>query len=168
MKTTSGGMQLMEPVSPETLLPSTGLWPWWTGGILAAITVIGLCIWLARRRGKIDPAALRRAAYQEALAGLDAVQTADPRDAAVRVSLLLRRYLSVAAADPALFETHEEFISRHDALAALKPEACIAACEHFTRLATLKYGPPRDDAEAGDVVRDSRQLLETLHSGFAA
>jgi hypothetical protein len=168
MKPSSNGMQLMEPVSPETLLPSIGLWPWWTGGILAVIAAIALCIWLARRRGKADPVALRRAAYQEALAGLDAVQTADPRDAAVRGSLVLRRYLSVAAADPALFETHEEFISRHDALAALKPEARSAACEHFTRLATLKYGPPRADAEAGDVVRDSRQVLETLHTGFAA
>lgn len=168
MKPTSGSMQLMEPVSPETLLPAIGMWPWWVGGILIAITVIGLCIWLARRRRKADPMALRRAAYQEALAGLDAVETTDPRDAAIRGSLVLRRYLSVAARDPALFETQEEFISRHDALAALKPDARAAACDHFARLATLKYGPPRGDAEASDVIRDSRQLLETLHSGFAA
>lgn len=168
MKPTSGGMQLMEPVSPETLLPTIGLWPWWVGGTVAVLSIVSLWLWLARRRGKADPMALRRAAYQEALAGLDSVETTDPRDAAIRGSLVLRRYLSVAAGDPALFETHEEFISRHDALAALKPDARAAACDHFARLATLKYGPPRAIAEAGDVVRDSRQLLETLHSGFAA
>jgi len=41
----------------------------------------------------------------------------------VLASLILREYLSSAAGDPALFETHEEFISRHDALQSLTPDA---------------------------------------------
>lgn len=83
-------------------------------------------------------------------------------------SLILRKYLSAAANDPALFETHEEFISRHDSLQALKPEARAAAEAGFTRLASLKYAPEIQEDAPAQVIADSRALLETLHQGFAA
>jgi hypothetical protein len=67
-----------------------------------------------------------------------------------------------------LFETHEEFVSRHDALLALTPEARAATETGFTRLAALKYAPEIPDAVPAEVVAESRALLETLHHGFAA
>jgi hypothetical protein len=97
------------------------------------------------------------------LASINAPQS---REAAVQCSLILRHYLSVAANDPALFETHEEFISRHDSLKALT-ELARAACEAgFARLASLKYSAGFPDINPPEVVTESQALLETLHHGF--
>jgi hypothetical protein len=169
MKDTAERLQLMEPVSPEALVPAIGLWPWFVGGaalILLAIAITFLVI--ALRKHTRDPNAARHAAYQDAIGGLDPDGAADPRDAAIRSSLVLRRYLSVAAADPALFETHEEFVSRHDALAAMKAEVRETTARGFTRLAAMKYGPDSPAADPREIMREARQLLDTLHRGFAA
>ena len=169
MKETAERLELMEPVSPEALVPSIGLWPWFVGGaalVLLAIALVFLVI--ALRKHAIDPKAARQAAYQDAIGGLDPNTATDPRDAAIRSSLVLRRYLSVAAADPALFETHEEFISRHDALSALKPEVRDTTSQGFTKLAAMKYGPDSPAADPREIMREARQLLDTLHRGFAA
>lgn len=162
------GLELLEPASPEALLPQIGLWPWFAGAAVLAILVLVLCLVLRKRKLRFDPVTARNAAYQEAAADLQTATAADTRDAAVRSSLVLRRYLSAAAGDPALFETHEEFVSRHDALNALTPEARAAAGEGFTRLASLKYGPELPEIAPTEVIGESRKLLETLHQGFAA
>lgn len=169
MKKTAERLELMEPVSPEALVPAIGLWPWFVAGgalILLAIAVVFLVI--ALRKQTRDPNAQRQAAYQDAIGGLDPNGATDPRDAAIRSSLVLRRYLSVAAADPALFETHEEFVSRHDALAAMKPEVRETTAQGFAKLAAMKYGPESPSADPREIMREARQLLDTLHRGFAA
>ncbi len=159
----------MEPASPEALIPRIGLWPWFAGAAALVLVVLAV-IWIVRRRRRtaINPDAQRIAAYQEAVTGLDGMQAVDAREAAVRCSLVLRRYLSVAARDPSLYETHEEFVSRKEALQILRPEARAAATENFARLATLKYGPSPRETDPSRVIGDSRTLLETLHGGFAA
>ncbi len=172
MNETSERMELMEPASPEALLPSIGLWPWFVGAaalflLAAAITVL-IVLLVRSRRPDTDRHAARAAAYREALGGLAPDGPADARDAAIRSSLVLRRYLSVAASDPALFETHEEFVSRHNSLSALKPEIREAAGAGFNNLAAMKYGPSSPDADPREIMRESKQLLETLHRGFAA
>lgn len=168
MGETNTGFELKEPASPEALVPSIGLWPWWLGAALVLAAVV-LALVLARRKRKpYDPAAARGEAFAEAAAALGQITADHARAAAVQSSLILRRYLSAAAGDPALFETHEEFVSRHDALQALTPEARQAADRGFARLAALKYAPGTPDAPPGEVVAESRALLETLHHGFAA
>ena len=129
-----------------------------------------MIVWLvfALRKQTRDPKSLRNAAYQDAISGLDPNSATDPRDAAIRSSLVLRRYLSVAAADPALFETHEEFVSRHGALAALKPEVRETTSQGFAKLAAMKYGPESPATDPRGIMSDARQLLDTLHRGFAA
>jgi hypothetical protein len=97
-----------------------------------------------------------------------AIATDDVRNAAVLASLILRKYLSIAAGDPALYETHEEFVARHDALSALAAEARAATAEGFGRLAALKYAPEIPAAAEEEVIAQARTLLETLHHGFAA
>ena len=74
----------------------------------------------------------------------------------------------VRAGDPALFETHEEFVARHDALAALSADARHAAESGFSRLVALKYSPEIPQGDPKEVISDSRALLKTLHQGFAA
>ena len=163
-------LELRDAAIPDELLPGYGLeWWWLVAGIFALVVL--LVVVMLRIRGKKEapsPAMLRESAFREAMAALSGSAPADARAAAVLASLAVRKYLSVAAADPALFETHEEFLARHNALNAFKPEARAKAESGFTRLAALKYAPQETDASAADVIAESRTLLQTLHHGFAA
>jgi hypothetical protein len=161
--------ELMEPVSPEALVPDLGLWPWFAGaGVLALLIVVALVVFRKRKTAGPDIQAIRKAAFAEATAAFENIHPENARESAVLSSLVLRKYLSAAADDPALFETHEEFVARRDSLLTLTPEARATAEEGFTRLAALKYAPEIPAAEPARVVADSRALLETLHHGFAA
>ena len=168
MNETEAGFRLMEPASPESLVPEYGLWPWFVAG--AVLLVIALVLWriLKQRRTVIDPQAARKAALVQALEALNAANPDSARNAAIQSSLILRKYLAQAASDPALYETHEEFVSRQDSLQALTAEARCAAETGFTKLASLKYAPEIPDADPAGVVAESKALLETLHQGFAA
>ena len=84
----------------------------------------------------------------------------------MQTSLILRKYLSLAADDPALFETQEEFIARNDALVSLTETARAACAAGFARLAAFKYAPEVPDVPPAAVVDNARELLETLHRGF--
>jgi hypothetical protein len=163
-------LELRDAAIPDALMPGYGLeWWWLVAGIFAFIVL--LVVVMLRIRGKAQApsaAALRESAFREAMAALTDSAPADARAAAVLSSLAVRKYLSVAAEDPALFETHEEFIARHNALNAFKPEARAAAETGFTRLAALKYAPQEPDASSANVIAESRTLLQTLHHGFAA
>ncbi len=159
----------MEPASPEALVPGYGLWPWFVAaGMLALLVIVLLIVFRKRRQAPASLLLQRIAAFSEASAALAEAGRTSARETAVLTSLILRKYLSVAANDPALFETHEEFISRHDSLQALTPDARAAAESGFTRLAALKYAPEAPAEEPAQVITDSRALLETLHRGFAA
>jgi hypothetical protein len=160
--------ELKEPAPPDALVPSIGLWPWWVGGTLLVLLAILLLVVFRKRAVPPDPAAARNAAFREAMAALAGASAPSAREAAVQGSLILRRYLSAAAADPALFETHEEFVARRDSLNALTEAAREAAAGGFSRLAALKYAPEIPDADPAGVLADSTRLLETLHGGFAA
>jgi hypothetical protein len=170
MNENTTGLELQDAASPEALLPDHGLWPTWATFVLLAL-VIAVALYLAFRKRKAvpeDPRRIREDAFRAAQAALSTIRIDDPRDAAVQCSLVLRKYLSIAAADPALFETHEEFIARRDALQALTDAARSAAESGFGRLAALKYGPEIPGTPAADVVAESRALLESLHHGFTA
>jgi 4-amino-4-deoxy-L-arabinose transferase-like glycosyltransferase len=170
MTISASALELRDGPLPDGLIPTHGMWPWWVGAGLVA--VLALILWRLlrpRRPAAADPLESRHRAYVEALAALDAAQSAGGvREAAVQASLILRKYLSLAAADPALFETHEEFMARHHALSALTAPARSAAADGFARLARLKYGPGDPVVDSAALVSEARTLLETLHRGFAA
>lgn len=160
--------QLLEPASPEALLPVGGWWHGWAVAALAALVVVALAWWWRRRRSAAGFLTIRNAAYAEAVAALARVTTDDVRDAAVQASFILRRYLAVAAGDPALYESHEEFILRRDVLPALAAADRAAAAAGFSRLAAMKYAPEIPAAAVPDVIAQCRELLENLHTGLAA
>lgn len=168
MSETNNGFKLLEPAPPVSLLPDSGLWPWFLAGGILLVIGIAIMIFVRTRKQTMDPHAARKAAFAEASTALQNSAPENARDAAIQSSLILRKYLAVAAADPALYETHEEFISRHDSLSALSPAARAAAESGFTALAALKYAPEIPDAAPAAVVADSRALLETLNQGFSA
>ena len=169
MNETSNSLELLEPVSPETLVPDSWVEPWMIAAAVALlVALLAVAFFVKRKPAPPDPAAAREAAYKDAALQLSNVTTDAPRDAAVQCSLIVRNYAARAAGDPALFETHEETVARHEALANFSEEARTAAAAGFARLAALKYAAVPPEAVAADVVADSGALLETLHRGFQA
>jgi hypothetical protein len=162
--------ELLEPVSPETLVPNSWVEPWMIVTALVALLILVGGVWLLTRKkaGPLDPRLAREAARAEAAAALDKIGEVPPREAAVVSSLVLRKYLATATGDPALFETYEETISRHEALKDFSEEARGSATIGFTRLAAIKYSPEDSDMETPQVVAGSRNLLEILHTGLRA
>lgn len=161
--------ELMEPPPVDPLLPAFGPWVW-VAAAAALLAAAGLAIFLLRRRAARGGTAdsMKQAAYRDALAALDDMTGASAREAAVRCSLVLRNYLVKALSDPALFETHEEFVARHDALQGLEPAARESARRCFANLSQAKYAPEGPARTPGEIVDESRGLLETLHRGLAA
>lgn len=169
MNEKSGNFELLEPVSPESLVPDTWVEPWMiAAAVLLAIALLAVVIFKKKRVAAIDPRAVRQAAHAEATAALDKIGAVPAREAAVRSSLILRRYLSVVAGDPALFETHEEYVSRHEALKDFSDDARGSASLGFARLAAMKYAAETPAMATAEVISGSRTLLEILHHGIRA
>lgn len=172
MSERSTGFELMEGGPPEVLLPEVGLWPWFAlgGGLLAMVlALVMLGVVLRKRRRAIDPQAARKAAYREAKTRLDAMVPGDVREQAVVCSLTLRKYLSMAAGDPSLFETQEEFSGRTggaEVLAGLDASARGEVLAWFARLAEIKYAPVAGGANAAAVLDGSRRVLDLLEGGL--
>lgn len=167
MNESATSFELLEPTSPEALVPDSRVEPWMIGLAAGIILAIFIAVLLRKKNTpKFDPQAARLAAHAEASAALASIQSHSPRDTAVQSSLILRKYLAAAASDPALFETHEEYLARHEALKNFSDESRKAASVGFTRLASLKYTAKTQTEDVREVVKDSQSLLETLHLGF--
>jgi hypothetical protein len=167
MTETSNRFKLLEPTSPEALVPDSWVEPWMIAlTVCILLVIIALLLLRKKKTPKVDPQAARLAAHAEAVAALASVQCQSPRDTAIQSSLILRKYLVAAANDPALFETHEEYVARHEALKNFSEESRKAAGIGFTRLSSLKYAADVPTADAREVIKDSQALLETLHLGF--
>ncbi|MFT4177368.1 MAG: hypothetical protein QM627_12025 [Luteolibacter sp.] len=172
MKESPVNFELAEPVAPENLLPRFSLELWMLPAALAVLLAFIALFFIVRRLRRKQAAApqnARQAAFHEATTGLTEITTDSPRQAAVLCSLILRKYLSIAASDPALFETHEEFVTRQESLASLDENVHAEAEQGFARLAALKYAPAETtDATPAGLVADSLRLLETLHHSLSA
>ncbi len=169
MNEKSGNFELLEPVSPESLVPDSWVEPWMiVVAVLLVIALLAVLIFKKKPVASIDPRAVREAARAEAAAALDLIGSLPARQAAVQASLILRKYLSVAAGDPALFETHEEYISRHEALKNFSEEARESASLGFSSLAAMKYAADTPAMPTSQVISGSHTLLKTLHHGSLA
>ena len=170
MNGTSTSLELIDPSPPESLIPDPAVPAWWIAAAAVAIVLLAIGLWtlLRRRPGPANPAAVREAAFNEAAQALAEITTSDVRSGATQCSLVLRHYLAKASGDPALFETHEEFISRHDSLKDLTESARTAARSGFEYLVLLKYSRATPPVPAGEVTAGCGRLLETLHRGFTS
>lgn len=156
----------VEPLLPEPPLP---LWAWIAIGLAALVLLAGVIAMLRRKKDAAagTPRAATEEAYRRAVAELEAISGGSIQEVATRVSVTLRRYLAVACSDPALFETHEEFISRHGALEKYPEELRDFTAEGFSHLARLKYGREAK-GDPAVLVSGSRQLLDRLHKHLPA
>jgi len=169
MSAKSATFELLEPASPESLIPDSWVEPWMiVTAVLLAITLLLVVIFKKKKTAVIDPLAVRQAAHAEAAAALNRIGAVPAREAAVQSSLILRRYLSVVVGDPALFETHEEYVSRHAALKDFSEDARGSAGIGFARLAAMKYSADTPAMATEQVIAGSHTLLEILHHGIRA
>ena len=63
---------------------------------------------------------------------------------------------------PALFETHEEFVGRHEALQGLPDDVKTDAGSFFGKLAARKYAPENMPSD-GNLRDEGLALLERIH-----
>ncbi|RYD34993.1 MAG: hypothetical protein EOP87_08165 [Verrucomicrobiaceae bacterium] len=167
MEEKAPNLQLQEPVLPESLVPAMDLtWLWIAIAAFVLLTTVIILIGKRNKITRIDSLALRRAAYQAAVKSFGTATAADARDAAVQSSMILRRFLADAVGDPALFETHEEFITRRDSLEKLTPPAREAATATSATLARVKYAPEVPSDDPAVILAEGRQLLDVLNGGF--
>lgn len=131
---------------------------------IASLVLAGifLLIWRLRRK----PAPTPPTQESIALKKLEELEQQLPplRECSLRLSLILRSYLTGETQDPALFETHEEFSHRLDALSNV-PEAF----QYDTRfllegLADLKYSgvTDQDPVRARRFIEQARSLISHI------
>jgi len=167
MEEKAPNLQLQEPVLPESLVPAMDLtWLWIAIAVFVILTAVIILIGKRKKHSRMDPLALRRAAYKAAVKSFENTTADDARDAAVKSSMILRRFLADAVGDPALFETHEEFIIRRNSLGKLTPPAREAATTTFAKLARVKYAPEVPSDDPAVILAEGRQHLDVLYGGF--
>ncbi len=163
-------LQLQDLVPPEPLLRDPGLPLWvWLSIALGVVLLAWLAVRLLGRKAATPPplADFHAQAYREALGTIEEAAQLDSREAATRISGALRHYLAVVCGDPSLYETHEEFLARHQALADFSAEAREQTATTFAHLAQLKYDKDRS-GEPAELSRRGAALLENLHQQRAA
>ncbi|MGB6221189.1 hypothetical protein [Haloferula sp.] len=160
-------LKLQDLVPAEPFIQSPG-WPWWAWVILAVL-IIGLALLirtLSRKQDATqgaDPALIAEEAYQSALGKIEQARSNSAiQEVATSCSAAIRRYLATATGDPSLFETHEEFLARHEALTDYPIEVRNGVSVGFGRLARLKYGKSPSGV-SDEVADESRQLLQQIH-----
>ena len=165
MEEKENSFKLVESRDAIDLVPRWEPQAWWYFAAAGVIFSMMLLVLVLRRKKVVaDPGRDKREAYLAAKAGFAKGTAADPKEAAVTVSEILRRYLAGSMREPALFETHEEFISRHDALKDLPGDIRDSVAAFFAQLAELKYSPATPDADPAAIHAGGLQLLERIHA----
>jgi hypothetical protein len=165
MEEKANSLELAESRDAIGLVPTWEPQLWWffaAAAVLAAI-VLSLVL-LLRKKPKVDLLKEKREAYQEAKTAFGAKKSGDARENAILVSMILRRYLAKSMKEPALFETHEEFVARHDGLKDLPEEIRSEVGVFFSKLAAVKYAP--EDIAVGETQgthAEGVSLLERIH-----
>lgn len=164
MPDTPTSLELRDIPDVTPLLPYPW-WPWWAWLVLAMATLL-LWWWIRHlRRQTPSQASLRLKAYEDAMQSLEAAKSlADPVSRSTALSLALRRYLAVAFADPALYETHEELLARHEAFGALPDSLRHALGEHFSTLCRYKYAPCEEVVDLSLLIPQATNLLQQIHA----
>jgi Domain of unknown function (DUF4381) len=165
MEESEKSFELVESRDAIDLVPSWEPQAWWY--FTAAAVVFGtvlLVLLIRRKKSSADPGREKREAYIEAIADFGQVAPGDLRQTAVRVSEILRRYLAKSMRESALYETHEEFVARHDALKDLPEDVRQKIAVFFAKLAEVKYAPEPPDSEPAPIHAGGLELLERIHA----
>ena len=148
----------------EKFIPHPAL-PWWAWLMIALFSVALVLFFVRLARRKVATAeSIRAKAYHEAMTELEKAKSIqNPVTLATTVSLTIRHYLALVFSDSSIFETHEEFLSRHDALARLPEPSRQQISTHFQQLARLKYAPVEESRDLSGLIPQAIALIDHLH-----
>ena len=147
--------ELHDITEPNAFFPEPTT-PWWVWVLVAlALIIIALVsILIIKKRSK---QLTHKSAREEAQEELSQLREISPEiavhETATELSLILRRYLSRAFKDPALFETDEEFTIRSSALTSLDEASKQKLTSLLSELSQLKYLPTQKN-DAQQLVND--------------
>lgn len=170
MEDSTQDLRLIEPPSADGLMPHPITWGAWCviGGVILLLVVIAILIW---RNARQSPAAtkedLEQKARADAMAALADCAMINPNQTATECSLIVRRYLSELTGDPALYETHEQWVMRHDALEDFNDSFKEQIGELFSKLAALKYAPEHKGDSPAAIIENSRYVVDAAHREIA-
>ena len=165
-------LQLRDLAPAEPLLSHPGLPVWAWALIGAGVALLIITIVSAIRRNKTQPPPLKRVdrerAYREAAEVIEESTGLSRREAAQRVSGAIRLYLSKVCEDPSLYETHEEFLTRHKALEHLPETTREQVSSLLSRLAEEKYDRFGRSPATADFTERPLSVLSQVHQHSAA
>jgi hypothetical protein len=164
MEEPTNQLELVESQQALRLVPTWEPQVWWFLAAAGGVLLLGLLVVLLRKKKTpLSVQDLKKQAYAATKTELSALCSEDARCTAIEVSVILRRYLARTMSEPALFETHEEFVSRHDALAHFPTELREEIAALFSALAQIKYAPQDSlPQESGRTQATSLALLERM------
>lgn len=155
---------------PSPHLPGIQI-PWYLWAIAALVLLAGIILltFLLRRRSTPNTSA-----YIEEMYGtsrkflenlLDKINDHPLSHIASDASFAIRGYLAACLSEPALFETHEEFLLREDALERLPAGSRDRLNPLLEELATLKYSPSTPNPAASEtLIKKSLYVLQGIES----
>jgi hypothetical protein len=163
MEENAPSLELYDIPSVQDLIPRFWI-PWWAW-IAAPLALIALFLLIRALRGRTRKVIPSEEAYQRAMDSLEQAKDIKHIVAlATAVSLILRRYLAIALADSSLFETHEEFLARHQALEVVPDELRRSLTDYFTTLCRYKYAPTSTSVDGSLLVPQAISLLQQLRA----
>jgi heme/copper-type cytochrome/quinol oxidase subunit 2 len=159
-------LELAESWDAMDLVPNWELEWWWIAiAVFALILLILLVFFMFRKTKVFDSTKAKREAYQEALTELEKLDESLGKDNVIMVSLVIRKYLAKSMNEPALYETHEEFVGRHDAIQDLDEELKVKIANYFSELAAMKYGPVEEQVlDLTTIKQKAVNLLERVYN----
>lgn len=158
--------ELAESHEAMDLVPTWELQWWWIAlpaGVLILLIVLGY--FLLKKSKLRDFGNPKREAFQRAQVELEKLDSSLGKENAIMASLVMRKYLAESMNEPALYETHEEFIGRHDAIKDLSDDIKASITNYFSELAAIKYGPENEQVpNVDDLKQRSVTLLKMIYS----
>lgn len=154
--------------SPDPLLPSLSP-PWWIWLLLGSLLAGAACALIQFLSRHSSTPSSSDNCFRDSCEALEEFRPIlgelSIAEVATKTSLILRHYLALALEEPALYETHEEFLLRSDALQKLPRGARERLAPLLSELATAKYAPSRIDPSASKrIVDDSLRTLQGIES----
>jgi len=163
MEEKENAFELVESRDALDLVPTWEVQAWWFLAAGLALLILALVLFFLRRKKVfLDPHKEKREAFAAAKERLETMEQVGSRETATAVSLALRGYLARSMNEPALYETHEEFIGRHEGLKDLPEDIRLETGAFFNHLASMKYAP-EDMPTEGNVREEGLALLERIY-----